>query len=546
MIKVMSRMNWFKNLSLFYKISAIIVLSVALFVINLSINQSSINKTQAELIKLENQVYSLVKVATINDVLLKRADELLTQAVSFAEEDLKNQAIEELSLLKGNINKAIELDNDNRNRLTEQLKIIDEYQVLSTEIVDGMINETIDFSKLPELAQKKATLLEQANKDIKNYQSQVQKLFVTTLENARNSGDDAILFSAQSGVAMLAILILLAIYVAKNISRTAKEMGTSLKRLGEGEGNLNDRIEVMSKDELGQMAYNFNRFMELLLNSVQGVMSVCQPLLDTSTRLITNTEKAESLTKQQADNSEQAQQSMSELRNSISDITESAHQANLAVKEAEDDADEGLKVVEQTIENSQTLSNQIDSTSQAVNQLAQDTEGVASIVDVITSIAEQTNLLALNAAIEAARAGEQGRGFAVVADEVRTLASRTGDATTEIRNVLDKLKLAANQSVDLMKKSEALSSTNQEFAENTGSALELVKQKVGNISLMSNQIANAAQAQNTLSGSVVEIIDDINAKSLEVQTTFSELDGVSRQLHQASDDLMEATSQFKL
>ncbi|NTS78340.1 methyl-accepting chemotaxis protein [Catenovulum sp. SM1970] len=539
-------MNWFKNLNLFSKILAIIGLSVALFVINIIININAINATQNELEKLETRIYSLVQVATVNDVLLKRADELLSQSVSFADEDLKVQAIEELNLLKANIKKAISLDSENKARLEKELKIIEKYKALSIEIVDGMLSGDIDFSTLPELAKKKSDLLKQANEDIEQYQKQVQELFLATIENANENGDQAIIFSLQSGVIMLSALVVMALYVARTISFTANKVGDSLQHLGDGDGNLNDRIEVQSNDEFGKMALNFNRFMDLLLRSVQGVMSVSQPLLDTSTRLITNTDKARVLTEQQAEFAEQAQQSMTDLQTSITDITDAANQANQAVTEAESEADTGLGVVEKTIANSQTLNDQIENTSKSVYQLAQDTENVASIVDVITSIAEQTNLLALNAAIEAARAGEQGRGFAVVADEVRTLASRTGEATTEIRDVLDKLKLAAGQSVDMMKESELLSSTNEEFALNTGGALKLVKEKVAAMAQMNNQIATASNDQTNLAANVVEIINDMYEAEKQIQTSFGSLDEVSRQLHQASDDLMEATSQFRL
>ncbi|WP_111980194.1 methyl-accepting chemotaxis protein [Algibacillus agarilyticus] len=539
-------MSWFTNLKIFHKISSIILLAVSIFVLNVVINATAQQSTQKDLVLLEDQIYHLVQIATINQVLLDRVDELYTQSVSFGDEELKTQAQETLDKLKANLNRAISLDTANSATLRKQQKLVADYQGRSVYIVDGMLNGSIDFSKLPKLSQEKASVLEDARLALKNYKQSIDQLFSTTIAKARESGEQALGTTITFGAIMIIILAAIAFFVARSISSTVIELRDSLHELASGEGELSHRLEVKSRDELGQLASNFNSFIDTLSRSIEGVMAVSHPLLDTSTRLISNSEVAKRLTAEQAENAEQTQLSMTELNQSISGISESATLANSAANEAEIEANNGLNVVEATIENSKKLNEQIDATSSAIHQLAQDSASVSKILDVITSIADQTNLLALNAAIEAARAGEQGRGFAVVADEVRTLASRTGAATTEIRDVLDKLRHAAGQSVDMMGQAETLSSSNEEFAIKTGSALEQIKASVENISTMNNQIATATEEQSMVADHVVEIITTMSETEKEIQGTFSSLEEVSHQLHQASDDLMEATSQFKL
>ncbi|AWB66975.1 methyl-accepting chemotaxis protein [Saccharobesus litoralis] len=539
-------MAWFGNLKIFHKISLIIILTIAAFAAIIVINASSQKLTQQDLAFLESKVYPIVQLATVNEVLLEKADDLFTQSVSFGDEELKAQAVAALAKLKSNLQRVQSLDSKNAAVIRKHLSLVTDYQTQSLEIVDGMLAETIDFSALPAKTRTKSETLEKTQEGLKQYKQSIDQLLKETIEQARSSGENALQSTIFFGVVMIVIVALIAIYVARSISTTVSELRDSLAELASGKGELSHRLQVRNKDELGQLATNFNRFIDTLSQSISDVMGVSHPLLDTSTRLISNTEQARTLTSQQAANAAQTQQSMTELNQSIEGISESAGLANSAANEAEVEANNGLTVVEATIENSKKLNEQIDTTSKSIHRLAQDTDSVSSILDVINAIAEQTNLLALNAAIEAARAGEQGRGFAVVADEVRTLASRTGDATTEIRDLLDKLRNAASESVTMMGQAETLSSSNEEFAIKTGSALEQIKGSVENISMMNNQIATATEEQSVVANHVVDIINTMSETEQQIQGTFSSLEEVSHQLHQASDDLMEATSQFKL
>ncbi|KID56098.1 hypothetical protein JF50_17535 [Pseudoalteromonas luteoviolacea] len=539
-------MLWFKNLPLFYKVCLIVALSISVFIINLLINFAAFKSTQQELLLLEQKIYKTVQLSTINSVLIKRADELFSQSVSFADKDVLAQASQTVAELTDNITQLADLDDNNRAMLNEQLVVIDQYRKLSEKLADGMITNTIDFSQLPTLAKQKASLFEQTDNDLTSYRELVGQNFKETIEKANKSGNDGLWLSVQAGLVLSILLLVVALSVARNISSTANALRGSLRELADGEGNLNQRLTVIGKDELGRTAYNFNKFMDTLTESIKGVMAVSQPLLDTSKKLVQSTESVRNLTDEQASQASQTQQSIHELIQSISSISEAASAANTAAQETEVEAQNGLTAVSDNIANSKDLNLQIGEAADAVNDLAKGTDSVSSILDVISSIAEQTNLLALNAAIEAARAGEQGRGFAVVADEVRTLASRTGDATTEIRTLLDSLQSAADRSVKMMTQANDQASSNEARSLNAGQALEEIQSKIANITMMNNQIASAAEQQSSVANIVAETIERMNQSQQQVHASFSDLDEVSHQLHDASDHLMEATGKFKM
>ncbi|MCF6439178.1 methyl-accepting chemotaxis protein [Pseudoalteromonas luteoviolacea] len=539
-------MLWFKNLPLFYKVCLIVALSISVFIINLIINFAAFKSTQQELLLLEQKIYKTVQLSTINSVLIKRADELFSQSVSFADKDVLAQASQTVAELTDNIAQLADLDDNNRAMLNEQLVVIDQYRTLSEKLADGMITNTIDFSQLPTLAKQKADLFEQTDADLTNYREVVGQYFKETIEKANQSGNDGLWMSVQAGLVLSILLLVVALSVAKNISSTANALRLSLRELADGKGNLNQRLTVIGKDELGRTAFNFNKFMDTLTESIKGVMAVSQPLLDTSKKLVHSTENVRNLTDEQASQASQTQQSINELIQSITSISEAASAANTAAQETEIEAQNGLRAVSDNIANSKDLNLQIGEAADAVNDLAKGTDSVSSILDVISSIAEQTNLLALNAAIEAARAGEQGRGFAVVADEVRTLASRTGDATTEIRTLLDSLQNAADRSVKMMTQANDQASSNETRSLNAGQALEEIQSKIANITMMNNQIASAAEQQSSVANIVAETIERMNISQQQVHASFSDLDEVSHQLHDASDHLMEATGKFKM
>ncbi|MFT6122597.1 MAG: methyl-accepting chemotaxis protein [Oleiphilaceae bacterium] len=539
-------MSWFKNLKIFYKIMLILGVYVIALAINTTIGVSSLLSTQNHLIKLEQKIYDSVRLATVNDTLLKRADELLTQAVSFSEDDLKIQGIESISQLAKNLQQLKQLDAE---RLVELEKIdsnVKKYQAIAVPLVEAMLSDDVDFSALKGKITAKAKLFESTNKALTQYQESINNEFKVTIQKAVSSGEDGLYKSSAISAIFFVVLALFITYIASALSSTANQLSGSLKELSEGEGELSQRIPVNGSDELGSTALNFNSFMDKLSGIVRSIMNVSNPLLETANDLDSNTQQVRSVTDQLSTKAREAKQAMDEITQSISEISASASAASVAMQDTEDRTNKGLEIVNSTISNSKDLNSQIINAAELVERLAKDTENVAKILDVISSIAEQTNLLALNAAIEAARAGEQGRGFAVVADEVRALASKTGDATTEIRSVLNRLEAAAVSTVSAMQSAKGQSEMSEKCAIETGDYLEQIKNEVEQANVMNTTIAAATEEQTMVVASVSEIITAMVDSVESTEVSFSELAVLANKLLSASDSLKDSTSQFKL
>ncbi len=539
-------MAWFKNLRLFLKISIIVALAIFSFATNIIYNAFGIVSTHKDLLLVEEKLYEIVQLASINSVLLSRSDELLTQAVSFDDEELKDSAIEQLKELDDNIEKLHALDAEYKREIDELENMVAAYVSVSVEIVNSMLDGNADMSLIAKKATNKTQFFEAANTLLAAYKKNVDSRFISTISGARTKGEATLTFSIIIGVVLMSILLVVALSVAKSISGTANDLGQSLDELASGEGNLNHRVNVPGDDELGKVATHFNRFMETLLVAVKRVLGLCSPLADSSKRLLKTSASARELMEEQARNAQFAGDSMHDFRNSIQEITESAADARSAVLESEEEINMGLQIVEKTISNSVEFGQQINQAAQSVNDLAQYTISVNSILDVIKSISEQTNLLALNAAIEAARAGEQGRGFAVVADEVRTLASRSGEATTEIFQVLEKLRSNATHSVELMTQSQEKSAINEQYSKDTGLALEKIRKRIDSITTLNEKIATSTSDQNHVIAELLKTVETMNSSVSECKSSFDELDSMAHELHQTSESLSEATGKFRL
>lgn len=539
-------MSWFKNLKVFYKIMLILGVYIVALVINTSIGISSLLSTQEHLIKLEQKIYDSVRLATVNEPLLKRADELLTQAVSFSEEDLKLQGIESIRQLVANLQKLEQLDTERQTELENIKNNVKKYQTIAVPLVEAMLSDDADFSVLEGKIKAKANLFEVTNNALTDYQEIISQEFKVTIGKAVSSGESALYSTSAISAIFLVVLALFITYIASAISSTANQLSSSLKELSDGEGELSKRILVNSRDELGSTAFNFNNFMDKLSGIVRSVMSVSNPLLETANDLDTNSKQVRNVTNQLGIKAREAKEAMDEITQSISEISASASAASVAMQDTEDRTNKGLEIVNTTISNSKDLNSQIINAAELVGLLAKDTENVAKILDVISSIAEQTNLLALNAAIEAARAGEQGRGFAVVADEVRALASKTGDATTEIRNVLNRLEEAAVSTVGAMESATDQAKMSEDCAIETGDYLGQIKNQVEQVNGMSMTIAAATEEQTMVVGNVSEIIAAMVESVESTEVSFSELAVLANKLLSASDSLKDSTSQFKL
>jgi methyl-accepting chemotaxis protein len=318
----------------------------------------------------------------------------------------------------------------------------------------------------------------------------------------------------------------------------------SLRKLAEGNGDLTNQLAITSNDELGSVVQHFNIFTQMLRGIVKEVVAVVAPLTLSAQQLTEKVQQVDSNIKKQSDVAEITKQSMVEMQYSVADIAKSAAQAASAAQAGEQEVNQGMENVRHSLSVSAQLTENIVIASSAINQLAQDSQNMNQILDVINSIAEQTNLLALNAAIEAARAGEHGRGFAVVADEVRNLASRTARSTTEVRELLDKLISAADESVSSMESAKDKATNNESISREVDESLTKIKEQIGHISSMNNQIAAATEEQSSVAETVVNNIEDMHNSFGATAIEVEEIGEVAYQLDGNASLIKDATSKF--
>lgn len=353
----------------------------------------------------------------------------------------------------------------------------------------------------------------------------------------------------QSGtMAILGILILLTlcVFFLMRIILPINNLQATMQDIAAGEGDLTQRLPEKGNDEIAKVALAFNLFVSKIQKTlIQTSDSMDELNGATNTLSELAQQNSESVNRQRAE-TQQVATAITEMAATVKDIAQSADSAASSAREANNEATEGKEAMANTVNAIDTLAVEVTNAAEVINKLEVDSESIGSVLDVIRGIADQTNLLALNAAIEAARAGEQGRGFAVVADEVRTLASRTQESTSEINSIIENLQSGTRNAVHVM--NGGLSTANQtvETAVRAGEALDNIVQSVSTILDMNTQIATASE-QHTI---VAQEIDRSVVRISEVSETAAEGSNQtadkSQELSALGEKLQGLVSQFKL
>ncbi|GAB2661089.1 methyl-accepting chemotaxis protein [Vibrio panuliri] len=543
-----------RNLTVKQKITFPIIALIALFAVSSIVNVVT-SKQQGELTYKLNQVV----VPTLFNI--EDAYRDLYQATS---------AIQGIALAENN-QEAIDFNKfeyeDNAYKAIPRMKkaqvVVDEGVMPATlnkdiQLLEEIANKWLaSYESLLSNPQEQWGPIYQVNKTLYDNQfvavREQLNVVKDQIEAERNTLQEEIAAAASKASAALeigtSIVIILAMatcwLLINAIVKPLVGIQQAMEEIASGDGDLNKTISSNSNDEIGKLAASFNLFVAKIRSTIQQVVVTNTAVKNELSSLVEISQGIGEQTQLQRQESELVSTAVNEMQATSQVVSDNARDAANVSQQADVEVHTTNKVLDQTVESIRLLATEIDQASGVVNHLSSDVGDIASVLDVIKGIAEQTNLLALNAAIEAARAGEQGRGFAVVADEVRSLASRTQQSTGEIQAMIEKLQQGAEQAVEVMNSSRNSSESTIDSAAQATQSLQVIFDAIASMNDMNTHIASAAQQQTAVSEEVSQNIVRIASNSAQVVDNVQHAESRITGLNQQCDELDRLVSQFK-
>jgi len=363
-----------------------------------------------------------------------------------------------------------------------------------------------------------------------------EKAFLS-MSDIRNS---ALLLTPLSVILAVMLLTLL----LNRLTKPLRELKVAMQDIAEGDADLTQRLEVNTQDELGELAKYFNHFVSNIHLMMQDFKSQSDDMNVIAKQMNDISEQSKHEMGSQRQETEQVATAVSEMSAAASEIATNAQGAAEAAHEADEEGVITNQVVEEAISSIQGLADNLTSAERDIAELEEEVSGISTVLDVIRGIADQTNLLALNAAIEAARAGEQGRGFAVVADEVRSLAGKTQESTKEINAKIESLQNGTSRAVESMKNSRATSAISVEKATEAGVSLAKISQSVSRMSEMNLQIATASEEQTNVSEEIARNVTNISDATERTYAGANQTVDTSLQLSNIGENIDKEVNKF--
>lgn len=340
--------------------------------------------------------------------------------------------------------------------------------------------------------------------------------------------------------------ILLFVIFLRMIIQSVGVLRKQLDNIAQGEGDLTQRIPVEMDDDLGKLAASFNHVLENLQTMIGSIQNLSRQLGQGATELSTAARDNSDGVTRQTDAISMVATAINEMQSAIEEVAGNASRAADITKQAQDKGRNGATIIRNSSVQVQRLAAQISKAVEVIRKLSQDSENITSVLDVIREIADQTNLLALNAAIEAARAGEQGRGFAVVADEVRTLAKRTQQSTEDIQTMITALQTGVADIVAVMETGSKEAVETEKLATEAEAELQGILESMADISDMNTSVASATEEQTQVVDEINRSVTEINDLAAEGMERSGSIDRISKSLDDYARELEQQTGRFKV
>lgn len=431
--------------------------------------------------------------------------------------DMIDEADKLAAAMTSNFDEITKINLGNKQLILSMRQSFDRYYTLAKSVSAGMVEGTLLIEQMQSKAGEMREALGQFQTLLSGFRDSSYTAFTLRIEQADKAAQEALVLGMSIGAVVLLSLIAATLLITSLISGDIARVVESLKEMA-ASGDLTRRLKSRGRDEIGDLLVWFNGFVEQLHNIIAELQEASARMASASDQVTGVADNTSRQVARQQSETDQVATAMNELAATEQEMCTHANNAANAAREASQEAEAGRKAVAKTVSDIEVLAAKVNSASEVIQRLETDAQGIGSVLDVILSIAEQTNLLALNAAIEAARAGEHGRGFAVVADEVRTLANRTQASTQEIRDMIERLQSGVRNGAGVMNASceEARKLVTQ--AARAGESLLTITQAVGSIAQMSQHIASASEEQSHVTQSIdanLMAIRDITTKTAE-------------------------------
>ena len=540
-------MNWFKSLSVNAKIMLIGAVAIFGFTLSLGFGYWAAINNETRLGNIREISFPVLERTDANVARMTRIKDLLGIAAYTEDEEMISDTTDGLAEeILQSFSEIIEIDAEQRAAVQELETYFKNYYDIARGVTLGIINETIPDAERQAASLKMLEAMKAFEGRMLTYREKEYKHFLDMVDGTRKASREAIFSSLVIGLAMVLILTTAVVTVGRSINKSISEVADSLEEIASGEGDLTRRLSTASTDAIGRLVKSFNTFMDKLQAIITDVAGSTNQLAAAANEMSSISQQGkECVTRQQAQ-TEQVATAIGELTSSVNEVAHNALAAAEAARKANDEARSGSGVVQNTLAAINNLANEVESAAEVIKQLEADSENIGGVLEVIRGISEQTNLLALNAAIEAARAGEQGRGFAVVADEVRTLASRTNESTKEIQVMIERLQSGTRHAVEVMGKGHQQAEVSVQQAAKAGQSLEVITGSIATINDMNGQISSSAKEQGEVANEIKQNVEAISGIGERTSQGAQRAAAASREMAQLASHLQELVSQFRV
>jgi methyl-accepting chemotaxis protein len=538
-----------KNLSLTLKLALLPAVALLGLLLYVGYNSQQLSHNDSRLVELETHSYPTLEKTDAVIFQFSRIPALLNSAVAAGEESTLSEAREVLQTIAAKQQELQGLLSNQRERsdeLNTWRVAVQRYAENALSASSQLVKGTADFEALRPNLDRMASDLAQAQKLGSAFRTNAYQDFQDALAQTRKDNATTTRVGIILSLLLVALVALGSWLVISSIMRNVHGVIDSLQAIARGDGDLTRRVSVEANDEIGAMIELFNGFLDKLQGTIRQIVEAASPLGQMSQELYRLTQGSEENASSQQGHTDSISRDIQTMTSSIQEVAQRSRQASDEAGAAAKQADAARQSIGSLSTSISDLGSSVMGAVEAMQQLEEETQQVGSVLTVIRSIAEQTNLLALNAAIEAARAGEQGRGFAVVADEVRNLAQKTAASTAEIQQIIQRLQNSANGVLNVMTVNGEKAQGSIERSVQATQMLDVIAQAVGQINQLNAGIAQFTQEQIGLSSSIQQetavLQGDAQATAHGAQATAR----LGEQLLSTGDHLRAATAQFRV